>query len=66
MLVTVNGDIKELPDSISLTEAIGKFCDNPDGVVAELNMVIIGKNRWEKKRLRNGDVLELIAFMGGG
>lgn len=66
MKVTVNGDIKELPDSIILKEAVGRLCKNPDGVVAELNQVVIRKERWKGKHLRDGDVLELIAFIGGG
>ncbi len=66
MKVTVNGEVKELTDSISLTEAVGKLCNNPDGVVAELNHVVIVKNKWKEKRLRDGDILELIAFIGGG
>ena len=66
MNITLNGDKKELPDSITLKDAVEKVCSNPDGVVAELNREIIRKDKWQKKLLKDGDILELIAFMGGG
>ena len=66
MKITLNGKEKELPDSISIKEAVEEVCSNPSGVVAELNEEIIRKKEWRKKRLKDGDVLELIAFMGGG
>ncbi len=66
MKVTVNGETRKLPDSLSLKDAVGKLVKNPEGVVAELNRAVIRKANWRKKQLKDGDVLELIAIMGGG
>lgn len=66
MKVTVNGETRKLPDSLSLKDAVEKLVKNPEGVVAELNRAVIRKANWRKKQLKDGDVLELIAIMGGG
>lgn len=44
-----------------------KFIDlKKDGIVVEINLNIIKKDRYEDTILQNGDSVEIITFMGGG
>ena len=35
-------------------------------VAAELNGEIVGREKWATEEIADGDVLEIISFMGGG
>jgi thiamine biosynthesis protein ThiS len=64
--VTLNGEVKEFSDNITIKTIIEKYCRNSENIVAELNRDIIKRDKWQDKELADGDVLELISFMGGG
>ena len=66
MKIKLNGKNRELVKEAAVEDVVNRFCGNPKGVVIELNSEIISKNCWKKKKLRDGDVLEIISFMGGG
>lgn len=66
MLLTINGQSKELPESTSLKDAVGQLCKTPDHVIAELNGTIIERTQWTTTRLGANDKLELVMFVGGG
>ena len=64
--VTLNGEVKGFSDNITIKAIIEKYCRNSENIVAELNRDIIKRDKWQDKELADGDVLELISFMGGG
>ncbi|OHD56592.1 MAG: thiamine biosynthesis protein ThiS [Spirochaetes bacterium GWF1_51_8] len=63
--VRINGEQKTIEQSnvAELIEALGYA---PDKVAVECNMVILGRNLWSGTTLRDGDILEIIGFVGGG
>jgi len=66
MKITVNGHNKTLTGSANLKTAIGNIVKDPSKVIAELNGKIIKKELWTSTSIKEGDKLELVAFVGGG
>jgi len=66
MKVTVNGVVKEVADGASvqgLLEALGL---SKGRVAVELNREIIVRDAYAGAALKEGDVLEILSFVGGG
>ncbi len=66
MKITLNGNISDLNEGLSISELIELKKLNPDGVVVELNMEIISKNERASTILKEGDIVEILHFVGGG
>jgi sulfur carrier protein len=66
MKITCNGEIKKITPNTSLINFIRDLDLNPDTVVAECDGRIISRDDYESLILREGSVLELIRFVGGG
>ena len=66
MTITVNGDARETTDGRTVAELLGDLGLNPRLVVVEHNRVILDRNTLNDVKLRAGDVLELVHFVGGG
>lgn len=67
MNLTVNGQIKIIPDSaLTLELAITAILPNKAHVIAELNGCLIKKDNWAQTPIKDGDQLELVTFVGGG
>ncbi len=64
--IIVNGDERECADGRTITELLGDLGLNPRLVVVEHNRVILDRNTLSDVRLRAGDALELVHFVGGG
>jgi thiamine biosynthesis protein ThiS len=66
MQITVNGELRDVPDGISvrgLIEHLG-LTDGP--VPVERNREVVRRAAHEETSLRNGDELEIVHFVGGG
>ena len=66
MKIQLNGKNQELSSSQSLKELIEGFCKQHNRVIAEVNGQIVKSPHWEKTPLKDGDVVELVSFVGGG
>mgnify|MGYP006296664307 CR=1 FL=1 len=66
MNIQINGEQREVSESLSVTELLVELDLNPSLVVVELNREILDRSRYEETRIREGDVLELVHFVGGG
>jgi sulfur carrier protein len=66
MNIIVNGQKEDLPQGTSLEDIIKAKAKDPALVIAELNGTVIERSRWNTAPLKNNDVLELVAFVGGG
>ena len=66
MNITCNGETKEITPNTTLESFIRDLDLNPDTVVAECDGRIIKRDEYETLVLREGNVLELIRFVGGG
>jgi sulfur carrier protein len=66
MIITCNGETKELNPDTTLVSFIRDMDLNPDTVVAECDGRIIKRDEYDTLVLADGNILELIRFVGGG
>lgn len=65
MKLIING--KGIDSSAStLQELLGELCIKPERVAVEVNILIIKKSDYENYRLKDGDRIEIVNFVGGG
>ena len=67
MEIKVNGK-KETFDKkdISILDFIQLKGQDPEKVVVEYNKEIVDKQKWSEITLKDGDLLEILKFVGGG
>ena len=65
MNLTINGESRDCAaENLSaLVEQLGMKADR---VAIELNGQIVSRNQWPETRLKDGDQLEIVHFVGGG
>ena len=66
MEITCNGETKIITQGTTLVSFIAAMELNPDTVVAECDGRIIKKDEYDTFVLADGNVLELVRFVGGG
>jgi thiamine biosynthesis protein ThiS len=66
MRLTVNGEMREAPDSATLVEVLALLGIDGRRVAVERNREIAPKSLWGETRLQDGDALEIVQFVGGG
>ncbi len=66
MKIQLNGTNKEYVASQNLKQLITQNCKTPTGIIAEINGDIVKAPQWEETVIKDGDTVELIAFVGGG
>ena len=64
--ITVNGKQMQIIPKCSLKSLITKLKMPLNKIAIELNKKIIDKNRISKIRLKKGDKIEIVHFIGGG
>ncbi len=65
MNLTINGEsqVFSAENLAALVEQLGMKADR---VAIELNREIVSRQQWPETRLRDGDRLEIVHFVGGG
>jgi len=66
MIITLNGEKKEVPESISITGLLELLKIQHQQVAVELNMEIVRKDKFDVMVIHEGDSLEVVSFMAGG
>ena len=64
--ITVNGKQMQIIPKFTLKSLITKLKMPLNKIAIELNKKIIDKNRVSKIRLKKGDKIEIVHFIGGG
>lgn len=64
--VTVNGDEREIAAGLTVKGFLESLDLHPGLVVVERNREILDRNRYGEVQVEEGDVLELVHFVGGG
>jgi sulfur carrier protein len=65
MVVTVNGEARELPDGETVRALIERYQLTPETVAIELNRRLLRSEKYDAE-LKNGDQVEIVTFVGGG
>ena len=67
MALTVNGERREAPRGSSVADLLGALALDPRMVVVERNRVILrDRDSLGDIALADGDVIEIVHFVGGG
>ncbi|MDR1039816.1 MAG: sulfur carrier protein ThiS [Deltaproteobacteria bacterium] len=67
MEITVGGVRKSFPDGLSLTDLLGlEKVETPEYVTVAVNDEFVEGADIRERRLRDGDSVEFLYFMGGG
>lgn len=65
MTIQVNGQPREINDGTTLTMLIAQHNLTPDKVAVELNRRLIRTEKYDTV-LKEGDLVEIVTFVGGG
>ena len=67
MKITVNNEIQNYDESVSLTKLLAKNnVENPDMVAVQVNGEFVNKDDFASVNLAENDVVDFLFFMGGG
>lgn len=66
MKIKINGKEQTINNHPNLHALITHLTPNANRVIAELNGNIIKSAAWQETTVKDGDVLELVTFVGGG
>jgi thiamine biosynthesis protein ThiS len=64
--IIVNGSSIQISEGANITDLLRDLDLNGGMVAVELNAAIIPKNEYSGRNLQEGDVLEIVHFVGGG
>lgn len=66
MKVYINGEIKEIAETVNLTELLANFSLPQERIAVELNKEVVRKKDWENILVKDADKIEIVHFVGGG
>jgi sulfur carrier protein len=64
--IIVNGDSYQISDESTVIDLVRELKLIPERVAIELNRSILARAVWAQTKLRAGDRLEIVHFVGGG
>ena len=66
MIVTINGESREIPDNLTVSALLEHLGLTVGRVAVELNRQILPRDRWPATQVAPGDSYEIVHFVGGG
>jgi len=66
MQVRLNGELRDVPDGITVSALLAHLGVKAPRVAVEVNEAVVTKDRYEAHALGPGDNVEIVAFVGGG
>ena len=66
MKININGEEREIADGLSVARLLEELQIRPGRVVVELNHDIVAREIHGSTLLKEGDLLEIVHFVGGG
>ncbi len=66
MQVRLNGELREIPDGLTVAGLLAHLGVKAPRVAVELNDAVVTKDRYEAQQIGAGDSVEIVAFVGGG
>jgi len=64
--VQINGELRELPEEVTLSELVSQLALAPERLAVELNREVVRRAHWAATVLLDGDQVEIVHFVGGG
>lgn len=66
MKLIINGEAREVDDGLTLSSLLERLQIRPARVVVERNRNIVTRETYGSTMLAEGDILEIVHFVGGG
>ena len=66
MTLTLNGEKTDIQDNLTVEGLLSHLEIEPARVAVEVNLNIVKKNDYHNCVLKDGDVVEIVNFVGGG
>lgn len=66
MQITLNGEKKAFPDGLTVLALLEHLKIQHQRVAVELNEAIVRKDQYGVTSVKDGDLVEVVSFMGGG
>jgi sulfur carrier protein len=66
MKIQINGEEREITDGLTVARLLEEMQIRPGRVVVELNRDIVAREAHVSTLLKEGDMLEIVHFVGGG
>jgi sulfur carrier protein len=66
MRLKINGEEIDIRKAVTISELIGELKITPGRVAVEVNLFVVKKAEYETFRLKDGDAVEIVNFVGGG
>jgi sulfur carrier protein len=66
MHVRINGELRELPEGMTVAGLLAHLGVRAQRVAIEVNESVVTKDRYDSQRIAQGDAVEIVAFVGGG
>ncbi|MCX7821711.1 MAG: sulfur carrier protein ThiS [Brevinematales bacterium] len=67
MRAKINGEYIEFVNDVNLLDFIQKDKKlNPKSIVIEYNGKVLKKEEWQNTFIKDGDIIEIVHFVGGG
>lgn len=66
MTITVNGESYTFIEGVTLSDMMDALAIKEKVMAAAVNTIIVKKELWGFQALNEGDVVELLHFVGGG
>ncbi len=66
LTIRVNGEPRRVPAGISVTEMLAEFGLNAKRVAVERNLEVVPRGLLGDVKVEEGDVFEVVHFVGGG
>ena len=65
-MLTVNGKHISLTEPVTVADYLEQNKYVPSQIAVELNEEILSRSEYSHTFLKNGDIMEIVSFMGGG
>jgi thiamine biosynthesis protein ThiS len=66
MMVKINGDSREVPDTLTVTALLDYLKMRSDRLAIERNLDILPRALWNETQVQPNDSFEIVHFVGGG
>ena len=66
MKITVNGEERQVKDGITINELVKQLGIKAPNYAVAVGMEVVPKSEYDKYRLKEGDRVEIVTFVGGG
>jgi len=63
-MITIND--RKVKNPLSITKLLKKYSFPDKGICILVNGKILKKDQWNKYKIKDGDKIEIVGFVGGG